>query len=88
MKYARDGYRFYRVSTPSMFSEFELPVNDEQMTEKEKRQLQLLENLARIDQTHIECSPYRSKPHPSVDDIKWIRTVQSSDCPKSIKPKG
>ena len=88
MKTARDGYRFYRVVTPTLFSEFELPVIEEQMTENERRLLRLLENLARIRQTHIECSPYRSKPHPSVDDIKWISTVQSSDRPKPIKLKG
>jgi hypothetical protein len=59
MTYARDGYRFYRISTPSIFREYELPVNEDQMTELERRRMEFLIKLAELHNTHIECSPYR-----------------------------
>jgi hypothetical protein len=57
-KYAKDGYKFYRVCTPSFFKEFELPTEEEDMSESDRLQMQML--LEKADQygTHIESSNY------------------------------
>lgn len=58
-EYARDGYRFYSVSTPSVFAEFELPLDIFKCSPQERRNWHRLEDLAAIHQTHVQASNYR-----------------------------
>lgn len=58
-KYAKDGYRFYRVSTPTFFREFELPERHKDMSESQRKQLHLLEDAAERHGTRIDSSPYQ-----------------------------
>jgi hypothetical protein len=58
MTYAREGYRFYSVITPSVAKEYELPERDEDMTAADERKYRRLETLAEKHGTHIQSSTY------------------------------
>lgn len=59
MKYARPGYRYYSVSTPSFFRELELPEQDEDMTAAERRRMASLDHDAERHGTAVHASPYK-----------------------------
>ena len=58
-EYAREGYRFYAVETPSLFREYELPENDEDADEEERRKFTELEDLASQFRTVVTHASYR-----------------------------
>jgi hypothetical protein len=58
-EYAREGYRFYSVETPSVFVEYELPDDDHDMNERQEEQWDDLLVLAHDYETTIHSSPYR-----------------------------
>jgi hypothetical protein len=55
---AREGYAFFRVETPAVFREFELPTAGK-LTGSAERQYGALKDLAEIHRTGIQSSPYR-----------------------------
>jgi len=58
-EYAREGFRFYCVETPSVFLEYELPENDEDADDEDRRKFTLLEDLASQFRTVVTHASYR-----------------------------
>ena len=56
--YAKDGYLFYSVSTPSFFSEIELPEEEEEMTSAQRKKLEALKRAAEQHGTYVQTSAY------------------------------
>lgn len=52
MKYAKPGRAFFSVSTPSVFKEFELPIDDDAMTTADQKKW---ERLNLLTQRHGTC---------------------------------
>lgn len=59
MKYARDGFAFYSVSTPSVFLEAELPLNANDWTSKDYRQWDELETATERHGCAIQKNSYQ-----------------------------
>jgi hypothetical protein len=59
MKYAKEGYLFYSVETPSFFREVELPEKAEDMTTAQERKLRSLQKDAEKYGTHVRTSTYQ-----------------------------
>lgn len=59
MDYAAEGRRFYSVSAPSKFIEFELPERDEDLTPAEQRKLAKLRAASKEYGAPIQSSAYR-----------------------------
>jgi hypothetical protein len=57
-KYARDGYCFYSVSTPSFFLEYELPVDFELHTCDQELKMERLEQEAGNYRVYVHASEY------------------------------
>jgi hypothetical protein len=57
--YARDGYLFYAVITPSVFLEYELPEDDAALTRREIQKYQELRDLADLHHTYVQATEYR-----------------------------
>lgn len=53
------SWQWYSVSTPSVFCEFKLPVDDAIMTRTHRRQYAKLQRLAEQHGTRIQASSYR-----------------------------
>jgi hypothetical protein len=59
MQYAKDGFAFLSVSTPSVFEEYEIPVNGK-LRGRDLRNYERLQDLAEIHRTSINSSSYRT----------------------------
>ena len=59
MNYAPEGYKFFHVSTPSVFAELLLPTYAEERTRKEQKEYDRLEDLAGLHGTYVGSSYYR-----------------------------
>ncbi len=57
--YAKPGYQFYSVCTPSFFSEVVLPESEENMTDADKARYDSLAGDAERHGAHIHASYYR-----------------------------
>jgi hypothetical protein len=58
-EYAANGYHFARISTPSVFREYLLPLADNAMTVHDRKHYEELQNLAELHRTSITCGSYR-----------------------------
>lgn len=59
LKYARDGFAFYSVCTPCIFSECELPENRDYWLNEDYRQWDELEALAENAGCTVEKTTYQ-----------------------------
>jgi hypothetical protein len=59
LEYAPDGYQFARVSTPSVYREYLLPIDGVDMTAEEEEHYEELQALAEQHRTSINCGRYR-----------------------------
>jgi len=59
LEFAKAGYRWFSVFTPTVFREFHLPVDDNQRDAEQARQWDHLVNLARSYDTYVRASVYR-----------------------------
>jgi hypothetical protein len=59
MRYAREGYAFFCVETPSVFDERELPIRAEDCSESQLQEFQELDDLAVEHGTSVKSSPYQ-----------------------------
>jgi hypothetical protein len=57
--YAREGFRFYCVETPSVFLEYELPEDEAHATRRERQKYQELVDLADLHRTVVTHASYR-----------------------------
>jgi hypothetical protein len=58
-KFARDGYAYFQVETPSVFCEMELPIREDDYSPEEEAQHQELMDLAEAHGTYVKSTPYQ-----------------------------
>lgn len=58
MKYARDGWAFFSVETPSTFLEYELPLDPDALSGRQAAKLERLERLAETHGTAVQSCTY------------------------------
>ncbi len=59
LEYAPEGYHFVRVSTPSVYREYLLPISGSKMTAEEEAHYEELQDLSDTHRTSILCSSFR-----------------------------
>jgi hypothetical protein len=58
-QYAKDGFSFMRVVTPSVAREYEIPLRGA-LTGLDAKHYEELQDLAEMHHTSIESNPYRT----------------------------
>jgi hypothetical protein len=54
-----ESWQWYCVSTPAVFREYKLPVNDKIMTKEHRKQYKELLHLSEVHGAPITCSNFR-----------------------------